>query len=356
VRRWRTLAVALAVGLAPAAVAQPARSPFTPADDAPNYRYAVAPQAGEWLICVQTFKGEMAQQLAEEMAEIIRQDYKLPAYLYDRGRKQRAAEEQRIREVRQKYDETLNQLKAQGIEPIGQSFRVRTFRAIEDEFAVLIGKPNRNLKDIEAARDFLDDVRKLKPPPERYSNKAFIGIEDPEGKKVRQVGTASVNPFVMAMVAHNPSISMERKQDDPEKADDFLKELNASEKLSVLRCKKPWTLVVKVFQGPAMLAPKSPSLMAKIGLGKKEPEYLNAGAQNAHVIAEALREMKPSFEAYVMHHRSYSIVTVGQYNSYDDPELVSAQKTLANLQMKDQKSGVALVTLSAQPLPMKIPR
>jgi hypothetical protein len=356
VRRWRTLAIALAVGLSAisTARAQSARSPFAPAPDAPSYKYAVTTEAGEWLICVQTFKGPQAQVMAEEMAELIRgREYKLAAYLYDRGRKQRAEEEERVKDLRKQYDEMIKQMKGQGVEPVGR-FRVKTID-IEDEFAVLVGKPNRNFKDMDAARDFLNDVRKLKPPPEMFCNKAFAGAEDTGTQKVRS-GYAYMNPFPIAMVVHNPSIPFVKKQDDPEKADDFIKEINSGESYSVFKAKKPWTLVVKVYQGQVQLAPKNTSLMSKFSFGKKEPELLNAGAQNAHVIAGVLRSMKPSYEAFVMHHRSYSVVTVGQYDSKDDPELLAAQRSLAGLQLKDQSTGVVHCTLSAQPLPMKIPR
>jgi hypothetical protein len=353
--RWRILAVALAAGLAniSAANAEPARSPFAPGADAPSYKYAVTPEAGAWLICVQTFKGKEAQALAEEMVELIRNDYRLPAYVYDRGWKERAEEQERVQKLRDQYWDTIEQLKGKGYEPIG-GFRYKTVR-VPDEYAVLAGKPKKNLKDMEAARDFLNDIRKLKPPPTKFSRAVVAGAED-EGTKTVQTGYAYLNPFASAMVVHNPSIPIEKKQDDPDKADEFIKEINSGEQYSVFKASKPWTLVVKVFQGEVQLAPKNTSMMAKFGLGKKEPALLNAGAQNAHVIAECLRSMKPSFEAFVMHQRSYSVVTVGQFKDKDDPELLALQRTLAGLQLKDQKSGVVYCALSAQPLPMKIPR
>ena len=87
---------------------------------------------------------------------------------------------------------------------------------------------------------------------------------------------------------------------------------------------------------------------------------MDACALNAHQTAEILRSTKPSFEAYVMHKPSYSIVTVGQYDSENDPSLLAAQRALAGLQLKgaqnDQFNGQTIDTLSPRPLPMKIPR
>lgn len=363
-RMWRTLAVALAAGLAgaPAGLAQPARSPFTPADDAPSCKYAVTPQAGEWLLCVQTFKDDKesnvsAQALAEDFAELIRRNYRLPAYLFERGRKERVEEDARIEMIHKQYNEMFKQMRAQGLKPVNGAFKYRVpENTVQVEVAVLVGKPNKNLKDMEAARDFVDDVRKLKAPPERFCKRAFVGLEDPKAQKITQTGFTYINPFSAPMVVRNPSLASVRKAEDPDKADEFLKELNSGEKYSVFKASKPWTLVVKVYQGPAMLAPRSPSVMSKLGLGKKEPEYLNAGAQNAHVVAECLRSMKPSYKAFVMHHRTYSLVTVGEFDGKDDPELLAVQRTIAGLQLKDQKSGAVLESLNAQPMPMKIPR
>ena len=368
-RRWQFLAMVFLIGSIHPAAAQPARNPFaTPeqparnpfaASEAPNYKYAVTPQAGEWLIYVQAFKGDNAQALAEDMADLLRRDYKLPAYLHDRGRKERKEENERVRKLRKQYDEMLKQLEAQGVEKSDMPFRVKTFRKIEDEFAVLVGKPNRSLKDMDAARDYLDDIRKLKPPPDKYSMKAFEGTEeltkDPRERMIKPTGSTYVNPFRTAMVVHNPSIPVQKQQNDPEKADKFLKELNEGESLSVLKCSKPWTLVVKMYQGQAMLQPTtSPSIMSKLGFGKKDGELLNASSMQAHATAEFLRSMK--LDAYVMHSRQYSIVTVGGYEGRDDPNMIANQKVLAGMQLRDSKTGLAMETLNAQPLPMKIPR
>ena len=68
------------------------------------------------------------------------------------------------------------------------------------------------------------------------------------------------------MVVHNPTILIEKKQQDPDVADDFLKKLNAGEELSPLRCSKPYTLVVKVYQGLAVMeAPEKPGVMRQFG-------------------------------------------------------------------------------------------
>jgi hypothetical protein len=321
----------------------------------PTYKYQVSPQAGPWLVCVQTFKGVQAQQLAEELAEILIRDFKIPTYLYDYGHKQREAERARVEKLRQERREMFIQMEKQGLPPTVDGLR-RWYvpeMKIDDEFAVLVGKSGRQLKDMEAARDYLDDIRKIKNLPKKFHLRPWISSD--EGKKAEEANVF-INPFVLAMVVHNPTMPLERQQDDPAKADKFLKELNSDEDYSLLKCRKTWTLVVKVYQAPSeLLNREGPAMTPRFNPNKKEGEsYLNIGALQAHRLAEFLRKSLET-EAYVLHHRYYSLVTVGQYDAPDDPQLLAHQKTFANMQLKT-KTGQALETFSAQPLPMRIPK
>lgn len=320
----------------------------------PAYRYQVGPQAGPWLVCVQTFKGPQAQHLAEELAEVLNRDFKIPAYLYDSGYKQREEEKARVEKLREQYREMYRQMERQGLQTVDGLRRWRVPEVnIEDEFAVLVGKSGRQLKDMEAARDYLDDIRKIKNLPKKFSLRVLVEFDK---DKKTEAPDVFINPFITAMVVHNPTVPLERQQDDPTKADKFLKEINADEDYSLLKCRKTWTLVVKVYQAPSeLLNREGPAMTPRLNPNKKEGEsYLNIGALQAHQLAEFLRKTMKT-EAYVLHHRYYSLVTVGQYDAPDDPQLLAHQKTYANMQLKTQ-SGQALETFSAQPLPMRIPK
>jgi hypothetical protein len=369
VTRWQILAIALVLAEATATdcVAQlPTGQMYSqqPAAQNPDFRYAVTPQAGEWLICVQTFKGAQAQVLAEQMAEMMMRDYRIPAYLHVRGRKERGEEEERVQQLRKQYDDMVTQLRSQNAETTAGPFRVARFARIDEEFAVLI-TDSKHLKDMDAAHDFLvKKVRKLPPPPKEFST-LILGDMD-SGGKTSLKGDGYLNPFFTAIVAHNPTIPIQNQQQNPEVADDFLKKMNAEEPLSVLKCSKPYTVVVKMYKGQTVFeAPESPTVLRRftntVGLTKKEPEILNAQAKMAQQLANLLRNMKPSFEAYVMHQASYSIVTVGQFDSLNDPNLAACQRSLAGFQLCDSSPksptyGVMLEKLSVDPLPMKIPR
>jgi hypothetical protein len=368
VTRWQTLAIALVSAGMTAAYCNAQPAPGLPAFGQPpaqnsNVRYPVTPEAGEWLILVQTFKGEQAQVLAEQMAELIMKKHRLAAYLYVKGRKEKAEEEERVRKLKQDYDVTVTQVKAQNPDCNVAPFRVGRFAKIEEEFAVLICDPRR-FNDMEAASRFLPEVRKLPAPPNEFCCRIELGDLDPTGKKMLSNGNGYLNPFMTAMPAHNPTIPLEKQQPNPEIADELLKKLNANETLSVLKCSKPYTLVVKVYQGPVFLkpaeAPQAPSMFHRVGetLGifEKSPESLDVQALKARELADFLRKMKPSFESYVMHEQRCSLVTVGQFDSLDDPNLLACQRSLAGFQLKNGQNGQVLDQLTTQPMPMKIPR
>ncbi len=330
-------------------------NPFAPTYQ-PDYKYPVTAEAGPWLICVQTFRGSHAQQMAEEMAEILRREYRVPSYLQDWGRKQREEQQQQTQKLRDQYHQIFAQMRGQGLE-LADNYRMRLPEMrIDDEFAVLIGKPNRLLKDMESARDYLNKVRKFKRMPDRYAQRVFTtGRGEGETRDDNRVGF--VNPFATAMVVHNPTVAFEKEVDNPDNADRLLKTMNADEDLSLLRSRKRWTLVVKVYQGQmALLAPQQgPSIRKLFSTSSNKGEtYLNACALQAHTTAEFLRKAL-HFEAFVLHHKTCSLVTVGEYDSIDDPRLKANQKTLAGLQFKDQATQQVKEMLMASPLPMKIP-
>ena len=75
-------------------------------------------------------------------------------------------------------------------------------------------------------------------------------------------------------------------------------------------------------------------------------------AAQAHELADILRKSL-HLETYVLHTRGVSIVTVGNYDSPDDEQFKSMQRQLSGGRLLG--SGPAH-ELSAQPLPMRVPR
>jgi hypothetical protein len=315
-----------------AGLAAPRFTPAQPGGPDINAEFAVTPAAGPWMILASSYTGPMAAQMAHELVLHIRNNCKLPAYVFNRGKEEREKQAEEIRKMRK----------------LAPDAPVRTYR-IEDQYAVLIG----GYKDMETARKALDDIRKLPPPDNRLCNIVWnAGPGDKDGKK-GMAERAFLSPFKTAFVVRNPTVPAPPPEDKP---DPFLKELNAGEKYSLFKCGKPWTLAIKDYYGSCEVQNRlsgGGTILGKIGGGKNQGDLLAASALQAHELARILREHM-HLEAYVLHTRNRSVVSVGGFDSADDPKLIQMQQQLAKLQF--QGAGAAVLQLWPQPLPMQVPK
>lgn len=330
----------------PAPFVDPLRSAPAPRaapapDLQPTYRYALTQQSGEYLILVQSFRQEQntvpAKTLAEEFAEVLRSEYKLPAYIYDWGWKERQAQNEYVAEQKRKWEEFVKE--KQG-EVVGKP-RIKTVN-IPDHYAVVIG----SFKDMDAASKYLATVRKLKPPSEKYMHKS-----------ISDKGYSPLNPFLTAFVGPNPLVPRKAvAREDDGKLDAFSRKLNEGEEFSLLKVRKPWTLVVKTFSGLTSIQGSDETIMGKSS-SSANAGFLNASAGMASKFAGALRAMQ--YDAYVLHMPKYSLVTVGGFSGPDDPQLKAMADRIAGkkfqVEATAQSKGMVL-ELNRQPQAMEIPR
>ena len=326
---------------------------LTPAVPTGPSTLTVTAEAGPWMICAASYAGPPSRGQAEELATEIRSRYQLPAYVFNRTAEQKRAEQERVAKIRA---EQIQQLKAAGLPP-DTPLHIKTVR-IEDQYAVLVG----GYKDDVTARKELDRIRKLKPS-DKFSQTAFV--PDEKGKMHEQ----AVNPFQAAFVCRNPAIPIEKpKQDDG--PDPRLKHYNADESFSLLKCGKAWTLVVKVYKGASVIEAQSSSasMMERMGFARKTGELLNANGNEAHKVAEVLRtppvnprtkQVGIAFEAYVLHTEYNSYVTIGAFDSPDDPQ---AAQMVQQFLTEMSRPGSAInqlhlkIQFLAQPTPMPVPQ
>jgi hypothetical protein len=300
----------------------------------PNKDYRITPEVGPFVVCAAAYKGPTAETLAKQLVLQLRQRDGLPAWYFDRGADERRQQEEHLNQFREKA---------------GPDARLRMHR-IEDQYAVLIG----GYSDMDSARRVLNAVKKLKMPDFklRSDQSPYDTTVDPQTGQI-----LAISPFAHAFVTRNPSLphnQQQEKQDDP-----FLKELNADEAYSLLQCKKPYTLAVKAYQGISVTKSGSGSFLAKVGLGRKSNDTLSASALQAHELAKLLREHL-KLEAYVLHDRRCSYVTVGGYDGLDDPEMQQMQQRLASLSFKPGPNAapgaVDVLQLVSPAIPMRVPR
>ena len=175
--------------------------------------------------------------------------------------------------------------------------------------------------------------------------------------------TVPVNPFSTAIVCRNPEQSpAQRARSDP-----AWKKINADESFSVYKCPKPWTLAIKQYTGMGISQPiqaNSGGMLDKLWSGGHQGESLNYAGLNAHELARYLRSL--NFEAYVLHTRTTSVVTVGAYDTQDDPAMDVMRQRLNELrpQLREKfvpKDPVAMARVEPfelfhYPMPMEVPR
>jgi len=315
----------------------------------PNHDYVLGPECGEWLICAASYKGPDGANLAKQMVYHLRSQENLPAFFH-------VYHDEAGREMQKNLDERARQMP--GVP--------RKVIHIEDQYAVLIG----GFKTIDAARKMLPDVKSMKAPQLKLNSgqvaQDIISVGEPTGGRDKmEIRRLPQSPFTLSFVTRNPTNSHEGA--DKPRFDPAWKKLNADESYSLLECNKPYTLVVKQYCGASYIGPQNApesTFLEKLGIGSsKSVDTLGAAYLNAHNLAEALRKMK--FDAYVLHTRGISYVTVGAFASADDPELKKMQEAFTSSVKVDTKSAesklkdaraLQSLQLMNPPLAMPVPR
>jgi hypothetical protein len=314
-------ALVLLAGLSPCRAQSPESDPAA--------EFAITPQAGAWLIIVSHYSGPKARAFAVEMAQEIREHYHLPAYVFNHGAEERRKQESEIERIKQLTPDTPHP-------------RLRLVR-IEEEYAVLVG----GYKDMDAARSALDQIKKLKTPEKRHLLDRLSQAAGAGSDGQKKFDVSYINPFATAFVVHNPTIPLEHPKQDPTKADQVLVDLNSGRPYNLLKCRQLWTLVIKEFPGASSLQPQSgsSSFLEMLGFGRSA-DLLTASALQAEEVAKVLRGN--NFDAYVLHTRHSSIVSVGTFDQPDDARLQQLQRQFANCK-------IGPIQCFARPLPMQIP-
>jgi hypothetical protein len=258
------------------------------------------------------------------MAMELRNTYRLNASVYNHGAEERRKEYERVRAIVQEQQQFIKDKGA-----LAYPIRVRHIR-IEEQCAVLVG----GYRSDDEAKSALQNIRKLPPPdPKKVRLAVWHTGKDEDTASTQNINAkfeplkdgqqGYVNPFKRAFVGRNPSIKMERPADWDKLDLAVLRKLNRDEPFSLLNCPKPVTIVVKQIITPAVIQQKSPSgkILDAMGLGGQAGERIDAAGLSAHNLAEALRKMK--LDAFVLHTKNSSIVTVGAFNSTKDQELQS---------------------------------
>ncbi len=312
--------------------------------------WSIKAEDGDWMIIVKAYVGPDSKAMAEKLAADIRKTHNTKSLLYERNALEREAEIKRIEQVKKAEEERNKpfleamkqaeiEAKANGTTFVKTEAKIKINRPLHEtpeQWAVLIG----GFKTMDDARKAIDTVKKFPAPKDTtLMDLGGIGAEVTDTKTEKTDFKSKwdyLNPYPNSMVVPNPLTSKSRMEEKA-KLEPFVVELNKGLENSLLEVKKPWTLMVKSYSAPLKRATgkdgEGDNVFKKV-FGTNEGNILRATASDADGFAKALRhkDMKPRpYDAYVLHHRTGSIVTVGQFNAPDDPELIELQKELLGI-------------------------
>ncbi|MBM3997790.1 MAG: hypothetical protein FJ303_27150 [Planctomycetes bacterium] len=322
-----------------------------------NRDIEITPNAGPWTIFLQAYGGEDAPMMARKFVAVLREHYKLPAYVYNFGAKEKQEEYERVQKIRQEQIDALEKANLKADVPI----RVSTVR-IDEQTGVLIAG-YRSFDDATAA--LKNTIQKLDPKPLIGNvdlDLWFVSKSAPQPNattpgKVDLDGLGYSNPFRRAFAARNPSLPKEQLVSNPAEEMKFLQHVNRGEEFTLLKCTRPFTLVIKQYNMQHKTMANKKEMTGFIekfnSLGNifKAGEWQDVAAHNAHNLAEGFR--KAGFpETYVLHCRYCSYVTMGNYDSLEDPRLIAMQNFL---EARFKTDGYQRLELMPRPMPMPVP-
>jgi hypothetical protein len=339
-----------------------------------NKDIAPTPELGPWMIFVHSYITKEAPQWAREMAAELRTTYKLPAYVFTYGIEERREELERVKAIiDQQRDFLLDKdlplmyapRRAREGQPdtivsedlpaeyISSLLRVRHIKV---QCGVLVGGyPNE-----AAAKRALDGIRGL-PLPDPNKVKLDLGFQgQDDDKNLKATEGGYINPFRRAFMCRNPSVKVDPAQKQNDALDiKLLRKLNADDPLTLLNCKKPYTLAIKEFRTFTMIQDRDreKSVLENFGFKtRSNSEGVDQAAHDAHNLAEALRKQK--LEAYALHTKFSSVVTVGAFDGLDDPRLAATQQALERelARMEERLPPGRRIMFFPKPLPMQVPR
>ncbi len=313
-------------------------------------KIAVTAEHGGWMIMVKSYAGPDSRQKAEMLAEDIRKTHGIQSLLFERNSEERKAEQAQLEAIRKRENEKVdpfNKLQEQikrEAEANGSIFKPtmatvkvpRPYHETPEQWVVFVG----GFKTMDDARANLPTVKKWPAPKdERLMDAGLVGGEQTDsktGQKEFKATSQSLNPYPSSMVVPNPAAA-KANMEEKAKLDPFVVKLNEGIENSLLAVKKPWTLAVKSYTMPTSRASTEGDGRSVFDMKKKGStglDRIKAIEVESEALARALRDksMKPHpFETFVLHHTHGSIVTVGQFDSPDDPELLKLQQELLGL-------------------------
>lgn len=296
-------------------------------------RYTLSKQHGPWMIMVAAIRdvdddkrynrriegGMSAQEAADEMVYALRLKG-IPAYIYSQ-------------------DEKVERITS----PSVSESNGRRYIAQQGYISVMAGNfKSNNDKSAEAVLKYIKNK----------FNPAFLADEKNGGILPRTPGRPS--PFSRAFLTVNPLWQGEVRDTEQ---DNFIADLNAGYKYSLLQNKGKYTIVVATFQGGSVVQVGNNSSAKANGFFERHfGTGLNDCGESAMQLTDRLRNAKKfgydtDYEAWVYHDKFKSIVTIGSFESKDDPRIRALATQFGGKTVRHPQSGEDVVAGEAFTIP-----
>ncbi|MFO0799619.1 MAG: hypothetical protein U0804_19280 [Gemmataceae bacterium] len=351
--------------LMPTPTAAPAEPLNIPTALPADHPWLLRPEHGPFVILVRSYSrparpsaadpGLTARQLAEGLADEIRrlpQAKGLGVYLYEHISEERKAEAQAAADARRKAAEFAARMNdfRQKAELNSMTFldpdvalRYKSFN-YRDQIGVVVG----GFRTEDEAVRALAKVKAWPTPTDtRLLDGGAIAKQGSDGKAT--IEKTYLSPYGQAMVVANPTIPRQLPAPGTvSQLDPFIVRLNEGRPYNLLKATKTWTLGVKAFNAPVRVQTRDDEGVGiRMFATPKGGDAMAAGAEAAEQMAKGLREMKRQdgtplgLEAFVLHHRNGSMVTVGQFDGPTDPALHSTRRMLMGMRFQAQDPRAA---------------
>ncbi|MCA9077140.1 MAG: hypothetical protein KDA93_19090 [Planctomycetaceae bacterium] len=257
----------------------------------PGKEYRLHKQNGPWQIMVASFRpanpdgtvseGKTPDELAQDLVLELRQKG-LPAYTYSQ----------------QAIDEKIATRDKLGRE------ETRKLLTSYDQVCVIAG--NYESLDTPTAKQTLEWVKKFRPKSLQQPGVSWLETKRKQG------------PLSRAFLTVNPMLTPEEIA--ARKHDPLLVKINSGGQNSLFENEGKYTLVIATFSGK-MLAHLGDSDAPDAQDAFRVSDNLDEASHNAWELSVALRQLNANIDAYVWHDHYQSIVTVGSFESPQDPKI-----------------------------------
>jgi len=346
VRTRLSLVVAAVAVTAMLAVSSPASAQIREAKR--GDQFPLSPAYGPWMIMVASFSapppgqradGMTPEQAADELVYELRK-HKIPAYTF--------ALDSKVETV-----ETVDRL--------GEPDQ-RIYAAQWGSVCVLAGNyqsidaSNSNTdagarKSAEIARDTLKWIKEFRPQFLTGGKTDGIGLVSLENGGNYRVTPGQQGPLAGAFFTTNPLRSADDiRAASPERID-LLTKLNAGGDCSLYENKGKYTLIVASFFGTSATIGGNANTSERFDQVMTSKTPLAQAAQDAWELARYMRQLR--FDAYVWHDQYKSVVTVGSFDTTDDPRIATAIETYKAKMKAHAETREPVLTAEFLTLPFK---